>query len=212
MLHGNQCNYGVNSNFSVVQQELLTERFFGALDRPKNEGERNSIRRRHKQMGNFHQDLVKGARFMGRLDLPFIHGVNVKPKYLVLFSDAMAGRCAHPEESFVVFFENDKEIERFWENPNRVLQRLDAYAGFAMPDYSTCVDFPIGISLNNLYRNHALGYWLQRQGKIVIPSARTIERLAGDDLAGMPRNSSIIVSSVGCIIKTRKTALGLNGS
>lgn len=103
------------------------------------------------------------------MDMPVIQPCNAIPVELVAFSDAMSPRY-RKRGGFVHFFEDDSDIERFWNNPKRYLPRLSQFDGVISPDYSVCYDFPNALKVNNTYRNLASGAWLQSQGLQVIPN------------------------------------------
>ena len=94
-------------------------------------------------------------------------------------------------EGFVHFYEDDADIERFWNNPKKYLPKLKEFDGVIALDYSVCYDFPNALKVNNTYRNLASGAWLQSQGLSVIPNVRCEPLNADWSLPAIPRNSVI---------------------
>ena len=58
----------------------------------------------------------------------------------------------------------------FWNDPFRYLCRLKLFAGVIEPDFSTCLDFPVALKAYSVYRNQALGSFLQRNGILCVPN------------------------------------------
>lgn len=138
----------------------------------------------------FHSWMVRGARFAGPMDMPVMHACDKIPTKLVSFSDAVGARC-RDRSGFVHFFEDDANIERFWNNPKRYLPRLMQFDGAISPDFSVCYDFPNAIKVNNTYRNLASGFWLQSQGIQVIPNVRCEPHNVEWSLPAFPHGSTI---------------------
>lgn len=63
-----------------------------------------------------------------------------------------------------------------------------------MPDFSTCLDFPVALKAYNTYRNQALGSFLQRSGILCVPNVRCEPELPWM-LDGTPRKSAIAVGA-----------------
>jgi hypothetical protein len=138
----------------------------------------------------FHAWMVKGAKFAGPMDMPVMEPCYVIPTKLVAFSDAMSAKHCE-RRGFVHFYEDDADIERFWNNPKKYLSRLAEFDGVIAPDYSVCYDFPNALKVNNTYRNLASGSWLQAQGLNVIPNVRCEPKNADWSLPAIPHNSLI---------------------
>ena len=164
--------------------------------------EHRSAKRKMKrhQRDVFHAKLVEGAVFSGGMDLPTMHAVEVIPAALIPFSEAVKTTCTD-YDCFVDFYEDDYEIERFWNDPFRYLRILDRFAGCISPDYSTCRDFPVALKAHNVYRNQALGFRMQRDlHGPTIPNVRCEPNLPWM-LDGTPRNSIIAIGARSCVKK-----------
>jgi hypothetical protein len=145
----------------------------------------------------FHAYLVNGAQFTGKEEFPFIESCNEIPKNLLPFSRM---KKATDYNQFIHFYEEDRDIERFWNNPKEYLQRIKKFRGIITPDFSVYRDMPLVQQKWNTYRGRALGFWLQKQGVDIIPNIRYgDERTYKFCFDGMPQNSVIAIGTHGCI-------------
>lgn len=144
----------------------------------------------------FHSEMVAGARFEGRFDMPCIEPVQEPPERLVPFSRAMDRSCTD-FDAYVHFYEDDYLFERLWNSPGRYLGRLERFAGAISPDFSTCVDFPGALKVWSTYRDRACGRWLQERGMAVIPNVRCDPDTLEWALDGLPRRGLIAIGARG---------------
>ena len=154
--------------------------------------------RRHQRDG-FRSFLVEGATLAGPMDIPVMESVHAEPEGFVPFSVVASGKN-RDYNLFVDFYEDDYEIERFWNDPHKYLEVLRRYAGCIGPDHSTCRDFPVAQKGWNVYRNQALGSWLQRNGIVCVPNVRCEPQLPWM-LDGTPHHSTIAIGARGCVKK-----------
>lgn len=94
-----------------------------------------------------------------------------------------------------IFFEDDCNIERFWNNPKAYIAKLKRFQGIIGPDYSVCWDFPVVLKNYNHWRNSVCTYWLQHQLKYAAPQARCEDDDFTAVLAGFPRHSTIAIGA-----------------
>ena len=163
------------------------------------------VRKQIHDRDTFHAFMAKGVRF-GDWDMPVIEPEQRVPTKLVPFSVAVS-KSHKSREGFVHFCEDDGDFERFWKNPRKYLSRLLEFDGAISPDFSTCSDMPIPLSIWNTYRNKLCGAWLQRQGMHVIPLVRMVEHIAPMTLAGIPRHAPVAVCARGNVSNPEKRAL-----
>lgn len=142
----------------------------------------------------FHAWMLEGATYAGRLDMPRLRGSSSIPNRLVSFSDAMRSGW-RDFDCWVHFFEDDADINRFWNNPRHYIGKLRKFRGVIGPDYSVGWNFPAALKESNHFRNSVCCHWLSRQGLDVIPQARC----EGDDymdvLAGFPLHSTLAIGA-----------------
>ena len=78
--------------------------------------------RRH-QRDVFRSFLVEGATLAGPMDIPVMESVHAEPEGFVPFSVVASGKN-RDYNLFVDFYEDDYEIERFWNDPHKYLEVL----------------------------------------------------------------------------------------
>lgn len=154
-------------------------------------------------------ELVEGASFDGVLEIPVIKRPDrIKiPKGIVPFSkmDAVEG-----EKFAVCEYENDRNFAELLRNPEPYVQELRKHQAFITPDASLYWDMPLSAQIVNKYRNHAIGYYMQKRGIYTIPNVRwgdertyttkyLPEKLA---FLGVEKNSIVSIGSYG-VVKTK---------
>ena len=98
------------------------------------------------------------------------------------------------------FFIDDHHYENFWNHPEKSFRNIKKFIGIIAPDYSMFPDLLPGQNILNCTRNRVMAYYLQKNGFHVIPTASWCSR---EDFEwcfdGLPNNSSIAISSNGCL-------------
>ncbi len=149
----------------------------------------------------FNEFMLDGVELAGYYKIPTIKPETKLPERMVPFSEAVSGREKPSPGTWVHFYEDDAKFECFWRNPWKYVEKLRGFEGFVSPDYSLYDDFTPAQKIWNTHRNYASGAWLQQSmGFHVLPNVRT----GGWDsvpysLAGVPRQSPIVVGSHGCL-------------
>lgn len=138
--------------------------------------------------------MLENAQYIGLYDMPVLQGTNAIPEKLVAFSDAMKPSWTD-YDCWVHFFEDDDNINRFWNNPLAYINKLSKFQGIIGLDYSVGWDLPFPVKINNHFRNSVCTYWLQRQGLTVIPQGRCEPDDYEETLAGFPRHSTIAIGA-----------------
>lgn len=146
----------------------------------------------------FHAFMVDGASFDLEYDMPLIRDDAFVPTALVPFSVAMR-RNWNDFDCAVHFCERDQDIERFWTNPMKYLDKLSKFQGVLGLDYSTCVDFPRALKEWNAYRNRACDYYVQKSGVRCIPLLRGDPDIIEWEIAGLKKGCAVAVSPRGCV-------------
>lgn len=145
-----------------------------------------------------HAYMTRGVIIDQFSGMPIMRPEHEVPKGIITFSEAMKSK--DPDYSFyVAFYENDDQIERFWNNPWKYLKKLSKFAGFVATDYSTGPNIPDPVRRFNVYRNQLIGAWLQSLGFHVLCNVRCPAFGCDYFMAGAPRNSLIAVGEVGCV-------------
>ena len=145
--------------------------------------------------------LVDGADFVGKYEIPRIEHTTAVPLSAIPFDKAIDKTDSTTKyDQWVHFYQEDERFERFWNNPKSYLERLKRFQGVISPDFSLYRDLPLSMQIFNVYRNHALAVWLQRNGVKVVSNA-----VWGDSRSyefcfdGTPRHSTVATSTNGCL-------------
>jgi len=154
----------------------------------------------HKKIMNsnsFKIELVKNAQFVGKYEFPLIKPTNSITEKAIPFDKAVK---TIDKKQWVHFFIDDHRFEIMWNNPNKYLSVLKEYDGVISPDFSVYSDMPLAMQIWNTYRNRVIAHWLQQNGIDVIPNVRWgDERTYEFCFDGIPKNSTVAVSTNGCI-------------
>ena len=154
-------------------------------------------------------ELVRGASFDGIFEIPVIKAPEVFkiPKAMAPFSKI---KSVKPEEFAICEYENDKNFADLLKNPDAYVNDFKKYQAFITPDASLYWDMPLATQIVNLYRNHAIGYYMQSKGVYTIPNVRwgdertytttyLPEKIA---FLGVEKHSIVSIGSYG-VIKSR---------
>lgn len=138
---------------------------------------------------------------VGAFDFPIIDKNNLTPGEVIPFNYLRSTKKL--DNVYVHFFINDYQFERVWTNPTHYLHKLKQCAGVIGTDFSCYYDTPKALQIYNVYRNRCLDKFFQVNGIDVIPVASW-----GDESSfnwcfeGLPKHSTIAISSNGCLKKT----------
>lgn len=160
-----------------------------------------------KTRNNLRLNLIKNAELEGELEFPKLKATQTTfSKYeLVPFNIAM-GLSERKQNYYVHFYIDDYQFDRIWNFPDKYLSLLKEFKGVIMPDFSLYTDMPKAQQIWNSYRSKVLGYYFQSQGLEVIPNASWSDENSFDwCFDGLPQNSVIAVSSIGCMKNPRAT-------
>lgn len=154
----------------------------------------------------FNSKLIENAFFEGIFEIPILKANSeiVLPKVAVPFSKRKA--ITNPDEEMIVFYEHDPYFRNFVSIPQNYIDELKSVRIISTPDCSLYRDMPLWEQIANIGVSRSVGYYLQEQGKYVIPNVRwgdqrTYERrLFGfaPAFAGVPKKSIVSVGTYGC--------------
>ena len=107
----------------------------------------------------------------------------------------------------VVFYEHDINFAEIVRKPEDFLEDLLRFPAVVTPDNSLYRDAPLIVQIANVYRNRAIGHYLQKNGAYVITNVRwgdersytTKELPEKFAFLGAPKNSIVSVGTYGCI-------------
>lgn len=127
--------------------------------------------------------------------MPAIDPVDFSPTALLPFNYA---KTTTDKAQTLHFFVDDYQFERLWANPAKYLDLVLSFEAALTPDFSLYMDMPLPMQRWNEYRRRALGNYWQRHGAVVIPTLSwSDERSYGFCFDGLPRGSTVAVSTVG---------------
>ena len=137
------------------------------------------------------------ASHCDRQGMPVLKPSDAMPDELLPFNYA---KTAKPEDfgKFLHFFIDDYQFERLWSKPEKYLPLVKRFAGALSPDFSCYMDMPLPMQRWNEYRRRALANYWQRNGVDVVSTLSWSDpRSYGFAFDGLPRHSTVAVSTVG---------------
>lgn len=138
---------------------------------------------------------VNAAHCAGRYGMPAIAPEDFAPTSLLPFNYA---KTAADTAQTLHFFIDDYQFERLWASPGKYLDLILSFEAVLTPDFSLYMDMPLPMQQWNEYRRRALGNYWQRNGATVVPTLSwTDSRSYGFCFDGLPKHSTVAVSTVG---------------
>lgn len=154
----------------------------------------------------FNSKLIETALFEGFLEIPIMDAPKkiVVPSVAIPFSKRKA--ITSPAEEMLVFYEQDPKFRGFVSIPQNYIDELQNIQMVSTPDCSLYRDMPLWEQIANIGVSRSVGYYLQQQGKYVIPNARwgderTYTKGIFDYIpafSGIPKNSIVSIGTYGC--------------
>lgn len=141
---------------------------------------------------------------VGDYDIPKVKGVklkNLSKANLIGFNYATNPKCMTERSGDIVhFFLPDVLIERVWDNLNYYQGVFNQYKAIVQPDFSQYVGMPKAMLIWQHYRRMWITAYYQRKGVTVIPAPCWSDEESFEYcFDGMPKNSCLCISSVGCV-------------
>lgn len=116
------------------------------------------------------------------------------------------------EGRYIHFFVHDTKFKGLWDKRNKTTTTLLRAERCFSPDFSVYANIPRALQVFNVYRNRYLGRFLQEMGVDVIP---TISWGREDTyefcFLGVPKGSTVAVSTLGVSKSKKQTAIFMNG-
>lgn len=154
----------------------------------------------------FNSKLIETAFFESLLEIPILEAPKeiIIPAVAVPFSKRAA--ITDPTKEMLVFYEQDPIFRGFVSVPQNYIDELKSIQIISTPDCSLYRDMPLWEQIANIGVSRSVGYYLQQQGKYVIPNARWgDERTYSKHLfgfapafSGIPKNSIVSIGTYGC--------------
>ncbi|MDR1840853.1 MAG: DUF4417 domain-containing protein [Holophagales bacterium] len=144
----------------------------------------------------FDAEMVRGARYDGRYEFSVLEKSEHIPQNLVSFDK----RNRAGGSNWLHFYIHDYKFDGLWHNYKRNLDCFRKVAGVITPDFSLYRDMPLALQIESVYRNRAIGYWLQSNGIRIVPNIRWAdERTYEFAFDGVSCGGTVAVGSHGCI-------------
>lgn len=106
--------------------------------------------------------------------------------------------CDDPENYIAHFYYDDFKFMSAWKEPDKYIERLRRFKAVVSPDFSLYTDFPKALQILSCYRRQWCGAYWQYLGLDVIPDVVWGEESTFEwCFDGIPKNSTVAVSSVG---------------
>lgn len=139
----------------------------------------------------------------GKFDFPSVQHNDEIPKDVISFNYVKSKNDL--KEVFAHFFVNDYQFERLWTNPYAYLETLKKCEGVIGTDFSCFYDTPRALQIYNVFRNRTLDVFFQKNGIKVIPVVSWSDKESFEwCFEGLPKNSTLAISSNGCLNKKSK--------
>ena len=165
-----------------------------------------------RKFDNFKLYYWHGASLVGKYQLPQLKTNKLIPPIHSIVSFSEISKVTKPSDYCVDFFLDDYRYECFWNAPEKYLPRLRQFQMLISTDYSMFPEMLFGQRLWNCTRNRVMSYYLQENGIKVIPVASWCDPEDFDwCFDGLPKNSSIAVSSNGCLLHPYGKNVFING-
>lgn len=162
-----------------------------------------------KQNDSFKSYLVNGARFCGAMELPSLSAVRTVPESLTEFRRLQSPSA---KNQFIHFYLDDKKFKCIYENPHRYINWFKRFAGIIGFDFSIHAECPMYKQIENFGKSRELSFWFSKQGIPVIPNVRWgLEETYGWCFDGLPENSTLAVSTLGCSRNRLDRQMFVNG-
>lgn len=156
----------------------------------------------------FKLELIKDFQLEGQYQFPKVQGTNATMSKYEVIPFNMATGVENKQKYFVHFYIDDYQFDRVWNYPEKYLELLKQFKGVIGPDFSMYSDMPKSMQIYNCFRSRVLSAYWQANGILVVPNATWSDKQSFNYcFDSLPKNSTISVSSVGCI-KNPKALLG----
>lgn len=145
---------------------------------------------------NFGLEYCSDAIFCGKYGIPLLKSyTDTIPEEYTTFSEitTTGNPCC-----CVTGFDYDYVIDRIWNHPERYVEGLSHYKCITEPDYSLKINHPLCVQIANTYRSHAVAYYMQEHGIVILPSMSWSTTASYDFcFDGHSKGGAVMVSTIG---------------
>ena len=97
-------------------------------------------------------------------------------------------------------FDDDKSIERGWNNFDKYIHTFSKFQCVGEPDFSLKIEYPLAIQIGNTFRNHALAYKMQTSDIKVLPSPSWSSTESFEFcFDGYEKGGAVLISTIGTL-------------
>lgn len=151
-----------------------------------------------------HYLKTRDIQVTGQYGIPVVKGIKFKSLSnidLIGFNCSTSPKNIHERgQSIVHFFLPDEYSERVWNRPDDYEAVFNQYRGIIQPDFSQYVGMPKAMLIWQHYRRMFIAQYYQNKGLRVIPAPCWSDEDSFEYcFDGMPKNSCLCISSVGCV-------------
>lgn len=154
---------------------------------------------------NVRQDpllLRNDFKTFGRWGMPMIKRCEVDiSKILLIGADKIkiADQSANLFKSVHLFIDDNK-LDRYYNAPERYLERLAQYPHILTPDYSLYIDMPPAIQIHNTFKSRWCGaYWLEHGFSVIPTVSWSTEDSFDFCFDGLEYGTAVAVSTLGAL-------------
>lgn len=143
----------------------------------------------------YNLELYDETETDGFYQMPIIQNDNVIPDDLIGVNYMLT---SDNKSVGIHMYVDDYQFERFWNDPDKHIDKMKEYQCVFSPDFSLYLDMPIAMKIWNIYRSRMLGNYWQRKGIKVIPTISWAEdKTFQFCFDGIPKGSIVSVSTIG---------------
>lgn len=139
----------------------------------------------------------EGAEFVGKYQMPQLHGTQSIPQNIVSFAERNSVR--QPEQHWIDHFIDDYRFGSVYPRLLSYLPMYSRFQGIIGTDYSMLPELPMAENIWNCARNRIIDYCLESTGNDVIPAVGWMDEDSFEwCFDGLPERSSLAISTNGC--------------
>ena len=187
---------------SIIQRDLFGDEVFNQTPSIKWLTTRKDSDESHRNKLDMVNDiLLQDVKHSGAYDIPQLERCDYRCAVMpaaIPFSKAFS--CRKRIGGILHFFEDDYKFARIFRNPMRYLALLKSHMYVVMPDFSLFIGMARALQIYNVYRNHLLANWMNRNGVRVVPLACWSDASSFEwCFSGLPSGGTIAVSMIGAM-------------
>lgn len=186
----------------LIQRDLFGDEVFNQTYSIKQPSTRdNNGRALRRKLDVTKEILLQGVKYSGKYDIPLLRRCDYRRTVMpaaIPFSKALSSR--RHAGGILHFFEDDYKFARIFRNPARYLALLKRHMYVVMPDFSLLIGMARAEQIYNVYRNHLLANWMQKNGVRVVPLACWSDASSFEwCFSGLSSGGTIAVSMTGAM-------------